>query len=613
MSTGVSSWRTERPGLTVVCASLGVIALIIALLLDSQRDAKLTQIRAQGISLTRVLSGMSLGQLVPDDGRQGPLSVLQHRTADSDFAYAVVVTAEGNPLADVVAPGVVVPVAAAGKDPSGWLLDRTVSIGVNARQAIEFRAPILEQGEWVAEVRIAFFEPSLVPGYAQLPFLATLALPIFLLAPLFYWLLKREIRPLMKVSRQLEEAVLSEEFHKVDVQASGALAEFMDRFNRFAGAAEGRIRELESGRDDLVTSAKLISYKKSRIETVLQTLPDGVLILDENGKVSYANEKLPALLGISKQDIFDQPPSQWQTYPEVIDLLSGYDRGARQLVDTVSFRVQNASARTLALNSYPLFSPRDSSIMLGTLVVVRDVTEEALAKQSRAEFVAHVAHELKTPLNTLSLYSEMLMDNGDDRQLRIEAINVIQDEVERIGSLIGNLLNITKIEMGSLDLDKNRIRMRDFLKDVFEHLSHNARGKNLQFEIDLARDLPPIRVDKDLLRVAINNLLTNAIKYNVDGGTVRLSAEETEDAVVIRVADTGVGISSEDCGRVFDRFYRGKSAQVAQEGGHGLGLGLAKDIVELHNGSLSVESEPGKGSTFAITLRKEAGLLQQAI
>ena len=612
MSKGVSSWRTERPGLTVVCASLAVIALIIALLLDYQRDAKMTQIRAQGISITRVLSGMSLAQLVPEDGRQGPLSVLQHRKADSDFAYAVLADADGRLLADVAAPGVVVPVLAAGKDPSGWLLDRLVNIGADGRRATEFRAPILELGEWVAEVRIAFFEPALFPGYADLPFLATLALPIFLLVPLFYWLLKREIRPLVTASAQLEEAVQNDSFRKVDVQASGSLAEFMERFNQFASAAEGRIRELEAGRDDLVTSAKLISYKKSRIETVLQTLPNGVLILDENGQVNYANEKLPSLLGISKEDIFNRPPSDWQTYPEVIDLLTGHQHSARRPMDTVVLPV-NHSQRTIAVNSYPLFSPRDASVTLGTLVVVRDATEEALAKQSRAEFVAHVAHELKTPLNTLSLYSEMLMDNGDDQELRIEAINVIRDEVERVGALIGNLLNITRIEMGSMDLQKTRIRMRDFLKDAFEHISHNARGKNLNFELALPMDLPPIRIDKDLLRVAINNLLTNAIKYNEDGGTVELSAEETDNAVVIRVKDTGVGISQEDCGRIFDRFYRGNSAQVAQAGGHGLGLALARDIVALHDGSLSVESEPGKGSEFIITLRKEAGLLQQAI
>ena len=305
--------------------------------------------------------------------------------------------------------------------------------------------------------------------------------------------------------------------------------------------------------------------------------------------------------------MLDKHPQQWRTYPEVIDHLASHARGAPPLTETISFRAERSAPKTLALNSYPLFAPRDSGTILGTLVVVRDATGEALAKEKRAEFVAHVAHELKTPLNTLTLYSEMLMDNASDEELRTEAVNVIRDEVERIGALIGNLLNITRIEMGSLDLEKTRVRMHDFLKDVFEHLRHNVRGKNIEFELDLPRDLPPIRIDKDLLRVAINNLLTNAIKYNRDGGKVRLSAAETDEAITIEVEDTGLGIAPEDQQRVFGRFVRGKSAQVAQQGGHGLGLALAKDIVELHEGHLSFRSEPNQGSTFTIALRKGTG------
>ena len=221
------------------------------------------------------------------------MSVLQHRKADSDFAYAVVADAEGQLLAEVAAPGVVVPEISMSPEPSGWLHDRTIMLGLDQRQAIEFHAPILEAGEPVAEVRIAFYRPTLLPGYSELPFFATLALPIFLLVPLFYWLMQREIRPLAKIGEQLEGAAAGDGLGKVSVEATGPLGDFMERFNRFTTAAEHRIRELESGKNDLLTSAKLISYKKSRIETVLQALPDGVLILDDQGKVKFANEKIP--------------------------------------------------------------------------------------------------------------------------------------------------------------------------------------------------------------------------------------------------------------------------------------------------------------------------------
>ena len=605
--------RGDSLGLTFIVASLAVIVLIVALLLDYRRDQRVTQIRAQGISLARVLSEMPVGQLVPSVGARGPLSVLQHRKADSDFAYAQIADVSGQPLAQVAAPGVVVPEVPMGRDPSSWLRDRRLTLGANQRDVVEFRAPILKEGEPTAEVRIAFYEPQLLPGYGELPFLATLALPIFLLVPLFYWLLKREIKPLASVGEQLEEAVTNKGFRSVSIEPTGPLADFMERFNRFSVAAEDRIKELESGRNELITSAKLISYNKSRVETVLRAFPEGVLILDDRGRVKFANEKVAALLGMSHEALLQTPVNQWQTFPEVIEHIAKYASGGGGPMETMSFRTEQTNRRSLALNSYPLFAPHDTSANLGTLVVIRDATEEALAKESRAEFVAHVAHELKTPLNTLTLYSEMLMDNGEDPALRTEAINVIRDEVERIGHLIGNLLNITRIEMGSHDLTRSRIRMGDFLTDIFEHLGHNVRDKNLEFDLDLPRDLPPVRIDKDLLRVAINNLITNAIKYNKEGGRVRLSAEESDDAVLIRVQDTGVGISEEDQKKIFGRFVRGSSEEVTQRGGHGLGLSLATDIVALHDGSLEVESQLGEGSVFTIVLRKDSGLLQQAI
>lgn len=604
------SWRREQPGLMVVFAALGVIAVVVALWLDYRRDAAVAQIRVQGVGLARVLSGMDVSQLAPEARQTGPLSVLRHWDGNRRLAYAAVTDTVGRTLMEVTAPGVIIP-EASGVEPR--LREQTITLA-SGRAAIEFRAPLLAEDELAAQLRVAFFEPALLPSYDDLPFLATLALPIFLMAPLFYWLLRREIKPLAQASEAMRESLDGGFAPRMDIEATGPLADFMHRFNEFAKAAESRIKELETGRSELITSAKLIGYKNSRIETVLKSLPDGVLILDEEGRVNYANEKVPLLLGVSMETITSTPPESWMTYPEIIDIIASHrSTGGPTLTDTISFRPNDDNARTLACNSYPLFSPRDAGVQLGTLIVIRDATEEALAKQGRAEFVAHVAHELKTPLNTLNLYSEMLLDSGDDAELRAEAVNVIRDEVERIGALVGNLLNITRIEMGSLDIAKTRVRLGDLLEDIFENVSRSARGKDLKLNLEVPRGLPPVAVDKDLLRVAINNLLSNAVKYNSPQGSLTLSATETEDEVVISVADTGVGIADEDKGKIFDRFVRGQSAQVAQQGGHGLGLALTKDIVDLHEGTLRVESEPGQGSTFSIVLRKNTGLLREAI
>jgi signal transduction histidine kinase len=234
-------------------------------------------------------------------------------------------------------------------------------------------------------------------------------------------------------------------------------------------------------------------------------------------------------------------------------------------------------------------------------VVLRDVTREQLARQAGNDFVAHVSHELKSPLNVIGMYAETLADTGDEA-LRVESLNVIQDEIERMNALVGNLLNVSKLETGSMSPERNRVRLDDLLRDAYDHALPRAEGKNLRLSLDLPRELEAVSIDKDLFRIVLNNLLTNAIKYNRPGGSVVLSARNEDHEIVISVRDTGIGIASADHERVFEKFYRVSESGDTARGGHGLGLYLAAQIVELHHGRLVVDSEPGIGSTFSIHL-----------
>jgi signal transduction histidine kinase len=204
------------------------------------------------------------------------------------------------------------------------------------------------------------------------------------------------------------------------------------------------------------------------------------------------------------------------------------------------------------------------------------------------------------------------MSGGLEEGSRIEAVNAITDEVQRLVALIDNLLNITRIEMGSLKIERQRVNLKELLQDAFNHVSRSGREQSLQFVIDVPESLPAAALDKGLLRVALNNLLTNAIKYSNPGGTVTLGAEETPDRLRVYVRDTGIGIRSEDQERIFDRFFRADDEQTRRRTGHGLGLSLARDIVHLHNGALLVESAVGQGSRFSIELWKDTVALRQA-
>jgi signal transduction histidine kinase len=223
-----------------------------------------------------------------------------------------------------------------------------------------------------------------------------------------------------------------------------------------------------------------------------------------------------------------------------------------------------------------------------------------------------VSHELKSPLNVLAMYGELLGDAATTPDQRIEAINVIQDEIERMNSLVNNLLNVSKLEMGSMRPERHRVKLGELLHDTWQQAQARAQQKDIALELQVPHDLPAVSVDKDLFRIALNNLVNNAIKYNEPGGSVVLAAEEGDSDVVIAVRDTGIGMAPEDQVRVTEKFYRVRESGANQRGGHGLGLYLANQIVELHHGRLTLDSQPGQGSVFSIHLKKMPSLAESA-
>lgn len=609
------TWNKERLGLLMITASLIVIALTVGLLFVNQQQAEENHIRKQGVSLVRLLSRMPFEQVMPQNGRQGVLSVLEHISDRSAFAYLAIVDPDNRPLSEISVRGMPAPSASLPEKPALWHGERTLT-QADGREISEFHAPLLEDGRLAGHIRLGYLRPRIGLSMDQLPFLATLALPIFLLTPLFYFLVRREVRPLAKVNNQLDRLVEQGNLNRIEVTATGELQEFMGRLNGFVESTQERINRLEAEKTSLETSTKLLSYRRTRIESVLQSLPDAVMVLDDSGNVSIANTRLGGMLGVPLESVSGKKPAEWCEDRELVAFLAGCNSKSVSGFSSDPFEYSPARSpdKTIAVMPLPLFSPQDESRVFGTLVVFRDVTAEKLAKLSSGAFVAHVAHELKSPLNIIAMYSEtMLGADGESPEFRIEAGNIIHDETERLSGLIDNILSITKIEMGGITLDRQRVKIGDMLQDTFDACSRDSRGKDLNLQIDLPKEMSAVAIDKNLFRIAVNNLLTNAIKYSNPGGLVRLSAVENEETIRISVMDTGIGIAPEEQDRIFEKFYRSDSAAAQDRKGHGLGLALAREIVQLHHGVLSLESKPGEGSEFIIEFYKETGLLKQVI
>jgi PAS domain S-box-containing protein len=598
--------RGDRFGFLLIASSLLVIALICGLYLRSQLDARTAQNRSDGVSLARVLSSIPYAGLVTGPGRQGPLEVVRTTQGNPDFAYGAVVTLDGSVLAEVTAPGITIPSTALPVEPSAWIGEREAAPTPDGRRVREFLSPVIENGERVAHVRIGFLEPGYEVFLAQASFLGLLALPIFLLTPLAYFLLRRAVRPLSDACVELNDLVQEKRFDTVQLEATGEVGEFIDGFNRFMRLAQSRIEELEQEKTSIVASSKVLAYQKSRVEAVLETLPDATFVLDETGSAIFANAKLEPVLGVSRGDVRGRKLEEWCANPRILALLakfSGRD-GMRSLGESVEIETGLSPDQVVEVEASPLVTSGAADDLVGTLVVVRDVTQESVAKRAHGEFVSHVAHELKSPLNVMSMYGESLLDaSGDSEEFRVEASNVIRDEVERLSGLINTLLSIARIETGAVTIERQRIRLQEFLEDAVDAVSRAARDKELSFDVDVPRDIRNIYIDKELFRVAINNLLTNAIKYNRPNGEVHVSVREVADRVAISVRDTGIGIREDDLPQVFDKFFRSEDLEAQKRGGHGLGLSLAREIVELHGGRIRVQTTPGEGSEFSIELR----------
>jgi PAS domain S-box-containing protein len=611
--------KSERLGMAMIAASLIAIVAIVMLHSEHQAGARRAQTRNQGISLVRMLSAIPYEQLVPAGASPRLLQNVLQLPGNAQLGYGVVVDTKGATLAEVNAAGALVPAAVNSPDPASWFGERDLVSPGDGRKIREFYGPVLDKGHLTGYVRLGFFETpgGLVGllGMEQLSFFALLALPVFLLTPLFYFLVRREIRPLGEIRQQLQRMAESGAPATAELKVGDDLRGFMLRFTEFIERTQGRIRDLDAERFTTLTSNRMLSYRQEKVESVLHALPEGLMVVDEAGAVSFANGKLARLLGVDAGAIVGLPAREAVPLPEVAAFMTRCQAnpGHAYRGEGIEFSPAADAGRRIAARAYPLLCPRNPGEVLGLLVVFRDITAEFLSRNAGAEFVSHVSHELKSPLNVLTMYSEMLLeDQGKSPELHIEAVNVIHDEVERMGSLINNLLNVSKLETGSIALERSRVRIGDLLQEVTGSVERNAKGKDIEVSIKLPQDLSPVLLDKDLLRIAVSNLLTNAIKYNRPGGSVTLSAEESDTHIAVRVTDTGIGISAEDLPKVFDKFYRSAEGS-ATASGHGLGLFLARQITELHQGRLTVTSELGKGTEFVMLLKKSLAILEEAV
>lgn len=356
---------------------------------------------------------------------------------------------------------------------------------------------------------------------------------------------------------------------------------------------------INSMAESLQVQMTRIKQNENHLQSVLANMINGVVLMDESGKIVIMNNRAEHILGITAVNLIGKHYTQIKQQYELLQLIhEGFD--TRTFIhDEINFYYPEE--RLLELNLVPITEGQQE--YGGLLLVLQDVSAFRRLERMRSEFVANVSHELKTPIAAVKGFSETLLAGAvKDEETAMSFLQIIYDESERLNRLIGDILELSKIESRRTALMLTPVELNEFLKHTIQILEVSAQKKNITVNFDLKEELY-IEGDEDRLRQIFVNLLSNAINYTPEGGQVTISLQESQaDIVAVSITDTGVGIPEKDLPRIFERFYRVDKARSRNSGGTGLGLSIVKHLVDMHKGQISVSSTVGKGSTFVVEL-----------
>ncbi len=346
---------------------------------------------------------------------------------------------------------------------------------------------------------------------------------------------------------------------------------------------------------ELHKNINIISNEKNKLEIILHNMSDGVISYDSVGNLMHVNSVAIEMLELTEFNM------SFTDFIKAFDINSGvYIDITKEQSKKVTFPVGKKF-----ITAY--FTPyyREKYIIDGIVVVLQDITEAKKLDDMRKEFVANVSHELRTPLTTVKSYTETLIDGAvDDKEIAMEFLGIINNEADRMSFLVRDLLQLSRFDNKQIILSVSEIDLNAYMNDVVKQnkIHADAKEQNLYF-IPYHKDVI-IQGDRDRIGQVVNNIITNAIKYSLNKAEIKIFIEEDEKYYKLTVKDTGMGIPKSDIPRIFERFYRVDKARSRAMGGTGLGLSIAKEIMEIHDGKITVESEYGKGTAMTMWFNK---------
>ncbi|HLQ72956.1 MAG TPA: cell wall metabolism sensor histidine kinase WalK [Bacillota bacterium] len=448
--------------------------------------------------------------------------------------------------------------------------------------------PIVDEENDV--VGVIYLEAPLTNVYSQLQkinqiFLRGSILAITVAAILGVLVARAITKPIIEMRRQAQTMARGDFSQKVKIYGTDEISQLAETFNDL--------------NDRLKMSIATTEKEQQKLSSVLSNMTEGVIATDQIGNITVMNEAANTLIGKKNN------PAQSETLLEFLDLedrvsdMKGLEERSSVIIDLSTDDIFLVRA-----NFSKIVDERGR--LTGYITVLSDVTDEERMEQERREFVSNVSHELRTPLTTMRSYLEALSDGAwQDEEIAPKFIAVTQDETERMIRLVNELLELSRMDSKEYTLERRRINFVEYFGEVIDRFE-----MNLDESYRITRDLPSkgtydVWLDKDKMTQVIDNIISNAIKYSPEGGTISCSVRKVESKnrhLLISIKDEGIGIPFDKKDKIFERFYRADRARTRKLGGSGLGLAITKELVEAHSGEIWVNSQQGKGTSISFTL-----------
>ena len=346
--------------------------------------------------------------------------------------------------------------------------------------------------------------------------------------------------------------------------------------------------------NELKQNLNEVARQKRQIETILLHMTDGIIAFDMEGNIIHINPAAIQLLNLTdEKNTFNSIFTKFNTdiNLEKIVYLENWTSSEQRL---------NIGEKYINL----LFAPfqDESDKPEGVIVVIQDITEHVKLDNMRKEFVADVSHELKTPITSIMGYADTLLESDHDKEMQTKFLEVISSEARRMARLVTDLLVLSRYDNKKVTKEESVFDLGELTKNCIDRLRFEVEKKNHNVECFVTANVPPVNADKYGIERVILNIISNAIKYTPENGVIKVYVGFVYNDAYIKVIDNGIGIPEADLSRIFERFYRVDKARSRELGGTGLGLPIAKEIIEQNNGSIDIKSEAGKGTEVVIRI-----------